>query len=267
LKLDHLEEFNLNYNYRSPHNDTYTAIPVSTGEDALSVALHHFTQAPNLKYITIGCQLCPISISSAIFWPNDTAIPCWPNLLGFFIGFSMVAPNGRWYNKRPPRRPRSQYTDSVDSAEEEESEEDDEETYLAHDMQQLSDDPLALLADATCDALHEESIPDYDEYDSEETNILIRNAPHHVRRKTLIPERINPLLIAMAKASKYMPKIKYLNLEGRTRGSPFEVGYVAENDKVIWKIPQGTSFEIDDEIISAWRNSTGMSRENATCYS
>lgn len=264
-----MHHLDLSYTYRQPLNDTSPAFPVSTDQDSLSVALHHLNQTPSLRTIILGDRDRPISISPVIFWLDDASPPNWPNLQVFSVHLSMVVPDGHWYTIRPPKRPRlrsSNESSDEDESSNEESEDDEEDSVIRGEhARSLCDDPLRLLDDSL--PPDGAFLPIYDDYSETEEDILVGNLPIRRTRTKINSERFDPLLLAMAKAAKCMPKIRFLAVGGilsrKLETSSISVTYAADANRLSWRLGRENQFELNEAIINAWNDSRNVSRENA----
>ncbi|KZF23491.1 hypothetical protein L228DRAFT_117311 [Xylona heveae TC161] len=285
----------MNFCYMDPLDHEFSPpsalLPETPNIDDLSISLRgSFHRLTNLVRVELGGL---IAISPALFWPqiektsetrnpeNEVSgpVPFWPNLQLLDITFSLVAPNGEWYFEHDLDRV---YTAQEFGIDEEGIEEgvfvDPAEFHMLNDADDFVQgienlQPIGNaggaennVADNDPQNMHEmngmqvmETAGYYDEQLEEE---IIGNRPVFVSRFRPIPERINPLLIALAKASSpsCMPSLQFLRLEASTyrryggfEPSDFEVVFrrktvpPMELDLEFWK------FQLDRHVEKVWR--------------
>lgn len=191
-------------------------------------------------------NLNPIVISSSLYWPSDMIgadPPHWPNLQQHHVEFNMIAPTGEWYFIRDPNRP-------IDEDE------------AAND----SDDPEESASDTDSEPLSEDSFRP-DSYAPRHEARAIGDYP--IRSFRTLPDDalINPLLLAMARAAKQMPRLRKMSLTSTMRnpdGAGFEVLFYSEGEHSLSDIEVGGAegarlvwvvgkWRPREEILSKWR--------------
>ncbi|KAF2492542.1 hypothetical protein BU16DRAFT_541361 [Lophium mytilinum] len=159
--------------------------------DSFSRALHNLTLSPNLVEISLkGAHF----ISPELYWPSTEpeSAPTWPNLKYFYVNMAPFDAKGEWYFL--PGRSQDEFTITPSDNDSDSGDND-----LDEDSDEVSDD----------------------DSDAALSNASTEDSQYHTQTKPLrrqfrcIPDaqKIDPLLISVARAAKCMPQLHYLNLD------------------------------------------------------
>ncbi|PGH15164.1 hypothetical protein AJ79_02529 [Helicocarpus griseus UAMH5409] len=207
----------------------------SSPVDSLNVSIHNFIQQANVGKILLFDHI----VAPELFWPfspNTTAIssPFWKSLRQIQVNMQACTPDGDWYFMVDPN--------------------------------------IASYAEFTTDTGNANSDVEEDTYDSDEESDSDIEA-ENTFRSIPDPKRMNPLLIAMARAVQHASSLErmWVNIPGPDLSPKyvrkdvtriFEVYYVAEgvddncdetpNDKtrLIWQVGD---WRPDEEVEKEWR--------------
>lgn len=212
--------------------------------------MHKFSQAPNLDNFELSG---PIVISPDLFWPSSLqTTPVWPNMTNLSVDFSLNTPDGEWYFVRDPEN-----DDGTDE---------DEGNDVVEELSDGSDDSSVLSYDS--------SAPDT--FNEKREARATGNLPVRIFRTKPDSDKINPLLIAMARAAGQMPKLQGMWLAAAQLGcwdhSYFELGYVApglemlqgedigdvEKPRLWWRVGK---WRPEEEVLRLWRKGKGAGAE------
>ncbi|KAL9034843.1 MAG: hypothetical protein Q9214_006859 [Letrouitia sp. 1 TL-2023] len=245
-----LDSFFLEFPFEDPSNHYFTPESVIYPEDPsidhLSCALHTLSLSTNLRSL----KLSNIVISPDLFWPtspNTSPTPTqWPNLHTFTITFQITSPSGQWYFTRDPSKPPD----------------DDEFAGESDDP----DEPWSDDSDSNPDSSAPSDPLRPDTYHPTREARLAGDYPIRSFRTFPDDALINLLLLAMARAAAYMPKLQVMELSSTLRdpgGASFEVFYYAagcvdpmhvkddkERDRLLWYV---NAWRLDEEVLQAWR--------------
>ncbi|PGH15129.1 hypothetical protein AJ79_02655 [Helicocarpus griseus UAMH5409] len=224
-------------------------LPPGSTVDSLNPALHKYIQRANItkKVLLMGHFVTP-----ELFWPSpDTtsmSLPLWQNLQEMHVLMPTSAPDGGYYLV-PDHSTSSDSESSEDSENSDEEDEDEDE-----------------------DTDEDEESYDYGDSSSESAE-EVEYVPN--------PERMNPLLIAMARAAQHAPSLEKMRLRvprpygGRyfdvwflVKGVPSKSEEEEPSDKtrVIWQVGD---WRPDEEVLRHWRNaipSDGVMLYNVSSY-
>ncbi|KAL8850126.1 MAG: hypothetical protein Q9221_004943 [Calogaya cf. arnoldii] len=204
-----LEDLTIASFHEEPSNQHFTlpsALDPSAATDHLSLALHTLSQSSRLPHIKFD----PIIISPDLYWlVNPTTPPVWPNLRGHQVAFNMTAPDGTWYFVRDPSKP-------------EDKDEGDGDSDDADGETEIDSDPDF---DYGSDSFFSTSSSCPDDFDEGREERADGDYPIHSFRDLPLESRINPLLLAMARAAACMPKLRHMSLT--STGGDFEILFYA----------------------------------------
>jgi hypothetical protein len=186
LPCQSLREICLEVNSYSPHNERFkpqsVLLPSLPSTDHLSLALQRFSQLPLLTTLKLRGG---IVMSPCFFWPEGSPsidVSFWPRLQYLEVWLNSTTPSGEWYHIGDPND---------------------------RDEGRLVDrDPLTMSDLEPGDSVHSSDsdnpeVPDT--YSPRLEEHLRGEWPWHSFRKVLDPERIDPMLMAMARATALMP--------------------------------------------------------------
>lgn len=239
-----LKTFSLRF-YHDPPRNHYSSppsalLPSSLSTDHLSCALHTLSQSPKLTSLKLGGS---IVVSPELYWPADSSTPpSWPNLRYFHVTFDMTTPDGDWYFIRDPTKlDDDDYSDEVEDEADSSSESD------------TSIDSWDFL------------IPD--SFNERKEDRAVGDFPVRMFRTLPSDSRINPLLLAMARAAGHMPQLQSMSLVSKLHsfdGAWFEIYYHApgqrsnldsepgdlEKARLYWSVGK---WRPDEEVLRIWR--------------
>lgn len=253
IKHPSLSSFHLKFYNESPMNqssDLHSALaPFSSSHDDLSLALHKYSQSPILIDFTLEG---PIVISPTLFWPSDPPItPVWPSITNFHVDFNLNTPNGEWYFIRDPENNDESDEDEDDDEQEESSDDSDDDSVLSYDS----------------------LVPDT--FNARKEARATGDLPARCFRTKPDSEKINPLLVAMARAAGQMPKLERMSLTARlicAEKSYFELDYLAPGVEMLYVEKIGDvkkprlywhvgKWRPDEEVLRLWREGKGVEQE------
>ena len=199
-----------------------------------------------------------IVISGSLFWPEtQTKPPSWPNLTSVTVHFGMNAPNGDWYFSHEDTKQVESDPDTYDDSDESRS---DEEQGDGTTVKQ-NPDP---------------NTPDI--YNEKNVALATGDAPIREFRGKVIPEKLNPIFEAAARAAAHMPRLRCMTLQTEARASMnvrFAMKYFAPGEKTKhgagsrntdshrlgWVI--GTSgYEPPESVLNLWKEAKGEIVQN-----
>ena len=212
-------------------------LPSAPSTDHLSLALHTLSLSPNLTHFHLSGD---IVLSPCFFWPQDPAgpTPFWPQLQELTVELNITTPDGNWLYKRDPDDPHH-YDDDEDV-----------DALTLPDLLELTEilgigpeneTPTHSTDSEVPPTFHNErlqSLSDKSELElwfpkkipGEELLLLAMSSmdgsePVRAFRKILDGERLNPMLMAMARAARQMPAMRSLLLSlNEDSSSAFKVG-------------------------------------------
>ena len=263
--------------------------------DHLSLALHTLSQSPNLTYLYLGGT---IVLSPCFFWPQDHAdpTPFWPRLQDLIVELSITTPEGNWLYKRgpgdteyygedgeenldPPTLPDLLELENlltVQPGNERSMHLSRPEVPHSFENERLQ----SMLNNINFRLFLQERLPgrNFADYVVLEAIELMEGLkPTTIFRKTIDGERVDPMLMAMARAARHMPALQDMRLSLRDKIPFRESGSRALGDKkgnsraisVCLAIEKGTATErkkrwrvaigdskwqVPDELVAAWKN-------------
>lgn len=207
-------------------------------------------------------------ISSELFWPHEqpSIEPYWPNLKKFFLSLNLVSPEGGWYFVKDPNPPL-----------EEEEDEDEDDMYDGDNYMYDEWEPSASAWQ------HEESLAselDFSDDASEPPTDTESEKPDYKKVTRLFrvwpSEKLEVLLVAMARAVAKMPALKWLSVGARVEaqnyhrnGRKFQVTYFAPGEvaespyqeedstkpRLYWNVPTG--WRMNKDLEQFWRVKLG----------
>ena len=245
-----MDDLSIEFNPAGPDDHVSSPNLISPGStaDSLNPALHGLMA--NVGKLSLDRHV----VTPELFWPSpsDTmsiSLPLWENLREMHVLMSMSAPDGGRYLVF------DRYINGKSSDEDEDdNENDDGDEGTGGDEGEGSDDE------------------DSDGYVYEsETSSVYHGEPTY----TPVPERMNPLLVAMARAARHAPRLEKMRL-GVPSGlysTYFDVWYIAKgvyshhadepvgHARVIWQVGDWRPVE---EVERHWRDA--MSSDGVMLY-
>ncbi|KAL9030616.1 MAG: hypothetical protein Q9196_001283 [Gyalolechia fulgens] len=208
-----LRDFTLESLHDDPFNQYFTLpsalLPSAPEIDHLSLALYKLSQSPTLTSI----RLDPIIISPDLYWPaNPSTQPNWPSLRQFHVVFNMTAPDGTWYFIRDPSQPEDEDEGADDSDDPEEEPDIDSDPDFDYGSDSFFDSGDTVQPDTYNERREARAAGDY---------------PGRSFRTLPLDTYMNPLLLAMARAAAYMPKMQHMSLTSTVRDPVLEVSFFA----------------------------------------
>lgn len=224
----------LNLHNEAPCNQNFklqsALLPSSPSIDQLSLALYALSQAPVLTDLTV----CGV-ISPTFFWPEksrSTDPPFWPHLRHLEVQLNETTPDGKWLYVKDP-------------------EDSDDEDMLHQGLTAFSDveSEYSVHSSDSGDSLVA------DHFDAWHEAYRDGSEPCYRFRKMLNPRRINPMLMAMARAARHMPKVQRLVLCSRRSRQPgLSVSYLAPGQEIGSRWEKGeASWEEEELAHKRWR--------------
>lgn len=218
---------------RAPRNQNFklpsALLPSTPSTDNLSLALHALSLSPNITHFTLQGD---IVLSPCFFWPQDptTITPCWPHLQYLDVFLNITTPEGNWLYVRDP-----------------EDSDDDDDDYDDNDVEPLTLSDLLELADLLGIGEDVETMlkPSSDSefpqtFNGRLQSHLDGSKPERHFRKIIDSKRLNPMLMAMARAARHMPTIRRLGLHLHgVSFSEVSVWFLARGGK-----PEGMDLEL-----------------------
>lgn len=188
----HLTIFN-----KAPANQHFklssALLPSDPSTDHLSLALHALSLSPNLTDLRLAGN---IVLSPCFFWPQDptTPTPSWPHLQKLDVRLNITTPTGNWLYMRDPE-------DGDD-----EDDEEDNDPLMVPDL-------LGMWAEYETGSMHSNDSEVPRMFRGYLQSHLDGSRPEHYFRKKVDAKQLNPMLVAMARATRHMPAIQSLALQ------------------------------------------------------
>lgn len=205
LPLQSLKRVDLTIFNRAPHNQYFklpsALLPSAPSTDHLSLSLHALSLSPNLTHLRLRGE---IVLSPCFFWPQNptTTTPIWPHLQYLDVFLNITTPEGNWLYVRDPEG-----SDDDDD----EDEDDDVEPLTVSDLLELADFLGIENENETVSKQSNDSeLPHRFSWFLQSR--LDGSIPERYFRKKVDVERLNPMLMAMARAARQMPAIRRLGL-------------------------------------------------------
>lgn len=193
LKIVRLTIFN-----KAPANQHFklssALLPSDPLTDHLSLALHALSLSPNLTHLTLAGN---IVLSPCFFWPQGpttTTTPFWPHLQKLDVRLNITTPTGNWLYMRDPED------------DDDEEDEEDNDPLIVPDL-------LSMWQEYETGSMHSNDSEVPRMFRGYLQSHLDGSKPEHYFRKKVDAKQLNPMLVAMARATRHMPVIRSLALQ------------------------------------------------------